>query len=75
MRLPVWSGALRSAFRRPARGYRYFLINLNVASREVVLAMVRPRAIPASIAALLPALPGTLPEATVEALLKLRLPK
>jgi hypothetical protein len=64
-----------AAFRRPARGYRYFLILLNVATREVQLAIVHPRAIPTSLATLLPGLPSAISEATVAALLELRLPK
>jgi Glycine-rich protein domain (DUF2403)/Putative TOS1-like glycosyl hydrolase (DUF2401) len=64
-----------AAFRRPARGYRYFLVLLNVATRDVQLAIIHPHAIPASIGALLPGLPSTLSQATVNALLGLRLPK
>ena len=63
-----------AAFRRPETGYRYFLIDLDVASRTVQLAMVHPQNIPAAIAGLLPALPGTIPQATVSSVLSLRLP-
>jgi Tos1-like cell wall protein len=62
------------AFRRPAQGYRYFIIHLDVASRTVQLGMVHPNAIPASIAAMLPGLPSTLSRSTIDAVLSLRLP-
>lgn len=69
------AGGPSAAFRRPASGYRYFLIALDVASRTVQLALVHPRNVPASIAALLPNLPGTISAATVSAVLALRLPR
>ncbi|HEX6239358.1 MAG TPA: DUF2403 domain-containing protein, partial [Polyangiales bacterium] len=64
-----------AAFRRPTRGYRYFLIQLDVASREVQLAIVHPRAIPGALAPLLPALPARVPQAALDALRALRLPR
>ncbi len=69
------AGGPTAAFRRPESGYRYFLIALDVASRTVQLGMVHPQKVPASIAALLPGLPGVIPQATVDAVLALRLPK
>jgi hypothetical protein len=63
-----------AAFRRPESGYRYFLILLDVASRTVQLGIVHPQAIPASIGGLLPGLPASIDQSTVDALLKLRLP-
>jgi hypothetical protein len=62
------------AFRRPATGYRYFLVLLDVPSRTVQLAMVSPAAIPAALAGLLPSLPASLPAASVDAVRALRLP-
>jgi hypothetical protein len=64
----------RAAFVRPARGYRYFVTLLDEDSRTVQLALIHPRAIPSSIAALLPALPKDLDRETIDALLALRLP-
>ncbi len=68
------TGGPTAAFRRPEVGYRYFLIALDVASRTVQLGMVHPENVPASIAGLLPALPAAIPQATVDAVLALRLP-
>lgn len=64
-----------AAFRRPTQGYRYFLILMDAGSRTVQLAVVHPLQIPASVGALLPALPFTLPRSAVDALLDLRLPQ
>ena len=69
------AGGPGAAFRRPAAGYRYFLIHLDVASRTVQLALVHPEAIPDEIAPLLPSLPGAVPQSTIDALLGLRLPQ
>jgi len=65
----------RAAFRRPSRGYRYFVIHLNVPSREIQLAIIHPRAIPPALTALLPSLPAAVSQATVNGLLGLRLPQ
>jgi hypothetical protein len=62
------------AFRRPARGYRYFLILLDVPARSVQLAVVHPAQIPPAIAPLLPDLPATIANDTVDGVLGLRLP-
>jgi hypothetical protein len=51
-----------------------FLVLLDVPSRSVQLAMVHPEAVPAALAPLLPALPGSLDGTTLDALLALRLP-
>lgn len=67
-------GGPGAAFRRPTAGYRYFLIHLDVATRTVQLAIVHPEAVPAEIAPLLPNLPGSVSQATIDALLDLRLP-
>lgn len=64
-----------AAFRRPALGYRYFVMLLDVSSRTVQLALVHPLQIPETIGGLLPALPGAIPQDTVDALLELRLPQ
>lgn len=68
-------GGPGAAFRRPAAGYRYFLIHLDVASRTVQLGLVHPEAIPDELAPLLPSLPGAVPQSTIDALLGLRLPQ
>jgi hypothetical protein len=69
------AGGPTAAFRRPETGYRYFLMALDVSSRTVQLGMVHPSAIPAAIGGLLPDLPAAIPQATVDAVLALRLPK
>lgn len=69
------AGGPGAAFRRPAAGYRYFLIHLDVASRTVQLGLVHPEAVPAAIAPLLPSLPAAVPQSTIDALLELRLPQ
>jgi hypothetical protein len=69
------AGGPTAAFRRPESGYRYFVIAMDVASRTVQLGLVHPSNVPASIAGLLPGLPGSISQATVDAVLALRLPK
>ncbi len=64
-----------AAFRRPAAGYRYFVILLDVASRRVQLAVIHPQAIPSGAAAVLPNLPATVSAGAIEDLLALRLPQ
>lgn len=61
-------------FRRPATGYRYFLLLFDVTSRTVQLAVVHPENVPAALGALLPALPAAISGADIGALLALRLP-
>jgi hypothetical protein len=63
-----------AAFRRPEAGYRYFVILLDVASRTVQLGIIHPQKIPAPIAALLPGLPASVAQTTIDSLLQLRLP-
>lgn len=67
-------GGPGAAFRRPTAGYRYFLIHLDVPTRTVQLGVVHPEAVPSEIDSLLPNLPASVPQATIEALLELRLP-
>ncbi len=67
-------GGPSAALRRPASGYRYFLVALDVASRTVQLALVHPQSVPASLAPLLPDLPSTVPQSAIDSLLALRLP-
>ncbi|UJR85495.1 DUF2403 domain-containing lipoprotein [Sandaracinus amylolyticus] len=64
-----------AAFRRPAEGYRYFLVLLDETSRTVQLAIVHPSEIPAAAAPLLPALPAEIDDGVVRGLLDLRLPR
>jgi hypothetical protein len=71
---PAPIGGPGVAFRRPASGYRYFLILLDVPTRTVQLAMVHPAQIPAALAPLLPGLPAAIEDETVRALIDLRLP-
>lgn len=68
------AGGPSAAFRRPASGYRYFLVALDVASRTVQLAIVHPQSVPSSLAPLLPGLPSTVPQSAIDAVLALRLP-
>jgi hypothetical protein len=63
-----------AAFRRPELGYRYFVVLMDVASRTVQLGIVHPQSIPAAIAPLLPNLPASVPQSTIDAVLQLRLP-
>lgn len=63
-----------AAFRRPAAGYRYFLILLDVEGRTVQLGVVHPEAIPGALDGLLPGLRGTVTGEAVSAVRALRLP-
>ena len=69
------AGGPNAAFRRPEKGYRYFVIALDVGSRTVQLGIIHPQNVPTSLAGLLPGLPASIPRATVDAVLGLRLPK
>jgi hypothetical protein len=62
-------------FRRPSAGFRYFLILFDVESRTVQMAVVHPQNVPAALAPILPALPGQVSRAAIDALLQLRLPR
>ena len=62
---PVW--------RRPD-GDRYFFILLDEAERMIQVGIVHPAKIPASIAGILPNLPGTLARDDIDGVLELRLP-
>jgi hypothetical protein len=64
-----------AALRRPASGYRYFIVLLDVNARSIQLGLLHPRRIPASVSKLLPALPQSLERASIDALLNLRLPE
>jgi hypothetical protein len=61
-------------WRRPVDD-RYYLVLLDEQSRAVQVAMVHPGAIPASLKAIVPALPNTITRAAVDSLMGLRLPK
>ena len=67
------AGGPSAALRRPEVGYRYFVIALDVTTRTVQLAVVHPSNIPAAMAPLLPALPGSIPRSTIDAVLGARL--
>jgi hypothetical protein len=64
-----------AAFRRPATGYRYFVMLLDVSSRSIQLALIHPGSIPAAVSALLPNLPQQVPQSAITGLLQLRLPR
>jgi hypothetical protein len=68
---PTMPGA---AFRRPASGYRFIVILLDVKTRQIQLAFIHPANVPATVAAVLPGLPLQIQRATVDAMLALRLP-
>ncbi len=68
------AGGPTAAFRRPAAGYRYFVVLLDVATRTIQLALIHPDNIPAAAAGLLPALPAQIDRPTIERLLAMRLP-
>jgi hypothetical protein len=63
-----------SALRRPAAGYRYFLVAFDIPTRTVQEAVIHPQNIPASISGLLPNLPGSIARPVVDSVLKLSLP-
>ncbi len=62
------------AFRRPETGYRFFVILLDVKTRQVQLALIHPANVPATVASLLPGLPAQVSRATIDNVLALRLP-
>jgi hypothetical protein len=72
---PAPQGGPGAAFRRPVSGYRYFVVLLDVATRQVQLGVIHPRHIPGALAPLLPALPAVIPQSAVDDLLALRLPR
>lgn len=63
-----------AAFRRPATGYRYFIVLMNASARAVQIAMVHPANVPAGLSSLLPALPASVSQQTLDAVMQLRLP-
>jgi hypothetical protein len=63
-----------AAFRRPANGYRYFVMLLDVDTRQVQLALIHPANVPGTVSAVLPGLPPQISRATVDNMLALRLP-
>lgn len=63
---PVWRRAVDD---------RYYLVLLDEQSRAVQVAVVHPGNIPASLKAIVPALPNTITRGAVDALMGLRLPK
>jgi Glycine-rich protein domain (DUF2403)/Putative TOS1-like glycosyl hydrolase (DUF2401) len=68
---PTMPGA---AFRRPANGYRFFVILLDVKTRQIQLALIHPANAPATVASLLPGLPQQVTRTTIDNVLALRLP-
>jgi hypothetical protein len=63
-----------AAFRRPAAGYRFFVMLFDVKTRQVQLALIHPAKVPATVQGVLPGLPLQIPRATVDNMLALRLP-
>jgi hypothetical protein len=63
-----------AAFRRPAAGYRFFVMLFDVDTRQVQLALIHPANVPATVSAVLPGLPQQIQRATVNNMLALRLP-
>ena len=66
--------AAHVAFRRPANGYRFFVMLLDVKTRTVQLALIHPSNVPSQISSLLPGLPQQVSRTTIDNLLLLRLP-
>jgi hypothetical protein len=63
-----------AAFRRPANGYRWFLILVDAKTRAVQLAIAHPGNLPAPLSAVTAPPPAQVPRGTIDALLALRLP-
>jgi hypothetical protein len=63
-----------AAFRRPANGYRYFVMLLDVDTRTVQLALIHPATVTAAAQGVLPHLPAQVPRQEIDKLLALRLP-
>jgi hypothetical protein len=63
-----------AAFRRPAAGYRFFVMLFDVKTRTVQLALIHPANVPATVGAVLPGLPPQIQRATIDNMLALRLP-
>lgn len=63
-----------AAFRRPAVGFRYFVILMDMQTRTVQLAVIDPANVPVQAQSFLAQVPARLPRATVDGLLALRLP-
>jgi hypothetical protein len=64
-----------AAFRRPASGYRYFVILLDVKTRQIQLAIIHPANVPSLAQGVLPGLPASITRTVVDNMLTLRLPK
>ncbi len=60
--------------RRPSTGFRYFIFLLDVTTRTVQYALINPKNVPPTLAALLPNLPAEVPQATIDSMIGLRLP-
>ncbi len=63
-----------AAFRRPAKGYRWFLILMDAKTRTVQLGLVHPANLPAAMASLAAVPPSQVGRAAIDALVGLRLP-
>lgn len=63
------------AIRRPTGGYRYFVVLLDVESRQIQTGIIHPDSIPDELGGLLPGLPERVGEGAIDELLDLRLPR
>lgn len=63
----------RAAFRRPAKGYRWFVILMDAKTRTVQLALAHPGNLPAALMAMAVP-PSQVPRSAIDALVALRLP-
>jgi hypothetical protein len=63
-----------AAFRRPSGGYRYIVVLFDAPARSVQMGIIHPDRIPAGVATLLPSLPSEIGQASIDAVLQLRLP-
>ena len=63
-----------SFLRRPTTGFRYFVLLFDVTTRTVQYAVIHPSKVPANLGALLPSLPDSVPQSTIDSLVGLRLP-
>lgn len=64
----------RAAFRRPAHGYRWFVILMDSKTRTVQLALAHPGNLPAVLAGIAAVPPAQVPRSAIDALAGMRLP-
>jgi hypothetical protein len=64
----------KAAFRRPAKGFRWFVILMDAKTRTVQLAMAHPGNIPSALGGMAATPPAQVTRATIDGLVGLRLP-